>query len=858
MRPATPHCAPLGIRAMLAPSGSRKCGATTKDDAIDRALGPPPSPAPGHGPGPATAPVLTAATLLAAALREFPSGTAAGPGVRSPGRCRANAGNGWTPCRRRVAWPLGTCALVIALAVPMILSDSAVGAEDDWSRCSSAPLVPARPDSMADTEADSDSIHLSAFSADVTDEGITKLTGNVVAEQGTRQLESDELSYTPDLEVFDARGNVRVWDDGMFVSGDSARADIEHEVTTVSGTATYVIREWHGHGSAARISAIADERLTAADATYTTCDPDGPDDPDWRITASHVEFDRAADVGVARHAWLELDGTPVFYVPWFSFPLSDRRKSGFLSPTFGVDRSNGIDVTSPYYFNLAPNYDATLSARAMSERGVQAQGEFRFLSRTYGTGRAAARYLPFDREFDDDRAGFDIDHRHRWTSRWSTDARFEWVSDADFYEDFGANLAQASQTHLLRRMDANYLGDGWTTRVRFEDYLTADRTIPPAGRPYARIPQILFGTYGTERNRRVNVRTKAEVTYFEKEAHTSGMRADLRPSLSYPIRTAGTFLVPRVTLDVTQYALHAAEGVTLADDSPSRVLPILSLDGGMFLERPLVLQGRNLTHTLEPRLYYLHVPFERQSHLPDFDTSLSSFSFAQLFRENRYSGRDRIGDANQLTLALTSRLLDEGSDEVARASIGQIRYFRDREVVLGEGEEPDTTRVSDLVAEIEVRPSRGWRLRTGVQYDSNADRTTKGVVNVRYQPNRSSVVNAAYRFVRDADPSMYIEQADLSFAWPLGTHWRTVGRWNFALGEETDRTLEAFAGLEYESCCWGFRTVVRRFFRGDSADGEDRYSHGVFLQLELKGLTDAGGSAEAFLRRSIPGYENEF
>ena len=858
MRSSIPHGAPLGNRAMSAPFGSGEYGATTTDDAFDRAPGPRRSAARGHSPGPATVPVLSAVTFLAAGPREVPSGAAARPGVRSPDRCRANVANGRTPGRRRAFRPLGTCALVIALAVPMTLAVSAAGANDDWSRCSSAPLIPARPEPAAASGADPDAIHLSADSAGVTDEGIPKLTGNVVVEQGKRQLVSDELTYTPDLEVFDARGNVRVWDDGMFVSGDRAQADREHEVTTISGTAAYVVQDWHGHGSASRISAIADERLTAADATYTTCDPDGPDDPDWRITASHVEFDRAADAGVARHAWLEFNGQRVFYLPWFSFPLSDRRKSGFLSPTFGVDGSNGIEVTSPYYFNLAPNYDATLSARTMSERGVQTQGEFRFLSRRYGTGRAAARYLPFDRDFDDYRAGFDLAHRHRWTSRWSTDSRFEWVSDPEYYEDFGANLAQASQTHLLRRMDTDYLGDGWTTRVRFEDYLTVDRTIPPAGRPYARVPQILFRTYGTERNRAFNLRTNAEVTYFEKEAHTTGLRADLRPSVSYPIRTAGTFLVPRATLDITRYTLQATEGVTLDDDAPSRVLPILSLDGGVFMERSLALQDRNLTHTLEPRLYYLHVPFERQSHLPDFDTSLTSFSFAQLFRENLYSGRDRIGDANQLTLALTSRLLDEGSAEVARASIGQIRYFRDREVVLGESDEPETTLVSDLVADIEVRPSRGWRLRAGVQYDSDAGRTTKGAVNVRYQPNRSSVVNAAYRLVRDTNPSKSIEQADLSFAWPLGVHWRGVGRWNFALGEETNRTLEAFAGLEYESCCWSFRTVVRRFFRGDGAGDEDRYSLGVFLQLELKGLTDIGDSTDAFLTRSIPGYENEF
>ena len=742
------------------------------------------------------------------------------------------------------------------MAAPMIVADSAFGADDDWLLCSAGPQVPERPElEAAETDAGPDAIHLSADRVDVTDGGTSTLEGNVVVEQGTRLLRSDELSYTPDVEVFDATGNVRLWDDGVFLSGNSARADLEHDVTTITGDATFVLEDQHGRGTAAEISATGGERLTASEVTYTTCDPG---DSSWRITASQVEFDRARDVGGARNAWLEFHGLRVFYLPRISFSLSDQRKSGFLAPTFGVDDVTGVEVTSPYYFNLAPNYDATLAARAMSERGVQAQVEFRFLSQEFGAGRANARYLPFDRVFDDRRAALDLSHRNQWTSRLSTNSRFEWVSDARYYEDFGANLSQASRSHLPRRIDANYYGDGWTTLVRLEDYQTVDPAIPPVRRPHARIPQVLFRTFGAERNRALNLRMDAEFTYFEAQARTSGTRVDLRPSASFPIRTAGTFLVPRATLDITQYALDPAGGAALEDESPSRMLPIVSLDSGMFLERPLAFKDRRLTHTIEPRLYYLYVPFERQAHLPIFDASRSSFSFAQLFRENRYTGKDRVGDANQLTLALTSRLLADDSTEIARASIGQIRYFRDREVVLGDGHQPETTNASELVAEVEARPSRTWRFRAGLQYDPDAGRTTKSALNVRYQPNRRSVLNAVYRRVRDANPSKTIEQADLSVAWPLGTHWRTVGRWNFALGEETNKTLEAFAGLEYESCCWGLRAVVRRFLRSPGGGDEDRYSHGVFLQLELKGLTSVGDSTEAFLTRSIPGYENEF
>ena len=329
---------------------------------------------------------------------------------------------------------------------------------------------------------------------------------------------------------------------------------------------------------------------------------------------------------------------------------------------------------------------------------------------------------------------------------------------------------------------------------------------------------------------------------------------DLRPSVAWPLRTSSAFVVPKVALHFTQYALDRAEDDAYMEDAPSRWTPSFSLDGGVFLERPLTLRGRSLTHTIEPRLYYLHVPFRRQDDLPVFDTSRFSFNFAQLFREDRFSGRDRLGDADQVALALTSRLLDDRGGELARASVGQIRYFRDRRVTLDATEGPETARSSDVVAEVEARLARRWRVRTGFQYDAGTGRTARNTFSVRYRPDERRVVNATYRRVRDAGPEEAVEQADLSFAWPIGRDWRAVGRWNFALNEEENRTLEAFGGLEYESCCWGIRLVARRFLSGSS----DSYSNGIFLQLELKGLTGVGHDADAFLERSIPGYEDEF
>ena len=749
---------------------------------------------------------------------------------------------------------------LLAPAVLAVFANAALGADDGAAQCGPGFKVPERP-AAESTEPDADpaTIRLSADAADTTEDGASRLTGNVRIEQGERLLASDELVYDQSDQVIEATGNVRFWGDGVYVAGDRARAEIENESIAIKPATAFMIEGELGRGEASSIRTVGTERMTANDAAYTTCDPGNSGDTDWRITASRVEFDRARDSGVAHDTWFELKGRRVFYLPWLSFPLSSQRKSGFLTPTWGSGRAGSVEVTTPYYFNLAPNHDATLAARTMSDRGVQAQGEFRFLSRAWGFGRLAAEFLPYDAEFDDDRTAFDLTHRHEWADRWSTDTRLEWVSDPAYLQDLGTDLSQTSRIYLPRRFDASYRGDDWDALVRFQDFQTLDRTILPHDRPYARLPQVLLRTTAPERNRALNFSTTAELAYFDQRSVTTGARVDLRPSLTYPIRGAGAFVTPRAALHFTQYNLNRSEAEASLNEKPERLVPSVSLDGGVFFERPVTLDSRSLTHTVEPRLHYLLVPYSRQDDLPNFDTSRPSFSFDHLFRENRFSGGDRLGDANQLTLAVTSRLLDERGGELARASLGQIRYFRDRRIVLDEGDRPETTDVSDLVAELEARPARKWRLRASLQYDPDVSRADKNTVHLRYQQDRRSVVNAAYRRVRDMDPEETVEQADLSFAWPMGSHWRAIGRWSFALDEDTERTLEAFGGLAYESCCLAFRAVARRFLsNADRSDDEDRYSNGLFLQLELKGLTGSGSRPDALSTRGIPGYENEF
>ena len=749
--------------------------------------------------------------------------------------------------------------LLLAFALPAGLAGTAGGADDNWLQCGPGFRLPERP-ALDATEpgADPGTIDLSADEAELVEEGVSKLTGNVLVRRGSQQLRSDEIVHDSSGEVLEARGDVRFWDEGVFVAGEGARAEIGEDVVVFTSESSYMLERAHAHGDAAEIRAFGNDRVTASDVSYTTCNPG---DADWRITAREVELDRVADVGIARGASLEFMGARLLYLPRISFPLSSRRKSGFLTPSFGTSSASGAEVALPYYFNLAPDRDATLTARAMSDRGVQARGELRFLSRAYGSGRFAAEHLPHDSKFDGDRTAFDLVHRHRWSDGWSTDARFEWVSDREYLEDLGASLSQSSRSHLPRRFDATWRGDGWDALVRIQDFLTLDRTVGPQDRPYAQLPRVVVRTSRPERNLAPNLGLEAELTYFDQDGRTTGTRTDLQPFVTFPSYSPGAFVRPKAALHVTAYDLNRTDEEEAAglDDEPARVLPSLSLDTGLFLERPVTFSGRSLTHTIEPRFHYLHVPYERQDELPTFDTVRPGFSFAQLFRENRFAGRDRFGDTSQATFALTSRLLDERGGERARASIGQIRYFRDRKVTLDPGASAETSRSSDLVAEIEARPARDWRLRAGLQYDTGDDRTEKSALNARYRPDPRSVVNVGYRFVRDTGVAdRTIEQADLSFAWPLGPEWRAVGRWSYALNDDRKRTLEAFGGLEYDSCCWGFRAVVRRLRRGGLASGGDEYSNAVYLQIELKGLTGVGDTTEALLTRGIPGYENEF
>jgi len=705
-------------------------------------------------------------------------------------------------------------------------------------------------------ENDSASTYLQADESNLSEGNILTMEGNVQVRQGTKYLSADVARYDKLSETVDVPGNIKIWDTGHYIIGESAHIDLASDQSQIEN-ASFLLVNRHGHGTASQVSMRDSNQITAKNATYTTCtpspgrfsiEPAGEKDTkteSWWLTAKKIKLDKRKDKGTARDVMVKLKNIPIFYTPYLTFPLSDKRKTGFLVPSFGVSDSNGAEITTPFYWNIAPQQDATLAVREMANRGALLQGEYRYLT-GIGNGRIGLEFLPNDKLRNEDRTAFRLEHTGELSARWRTDVDFNWISDKNYFEDMGTSLDMSSTRFFERRADISYSGDRWWARGRVQGYQILDDKISVKSRPHEQLPQLRFGTRFPEHNRTFNFQLQGEWVNFQGGFGATGTRLDIMPSVSYPLRTASTFLTPKLSLRHTQYDLSGTGAGN--SSTPKRTLPIFSLDSGIFLERKAHLGKHAYTHTLEPRLYYLFVPYDNQDNIPVFDTGEYTFSFGNLFREYRFSGSDRVGDAHQVSLALTTRLLDERTaKEVFRASVGQIRYLRDRKVYLPEQISFDTENSSEIITEIAAKVANQWQVLSGLQYDIQENTATKTNLSLRYKPDEQRVFNFGYRHDRAHE-----EQANTSFRWPLTRNWGAIVRWTYALPES--RTIETVVGFEYDSCCWGTRVMLQRFL--SSTDGD--FSNAFFVQLELKGLAGVGKKAGQFLTRSVPGYQNRF
>ena len=715
-------------------------------------------------------------------------------------------------------WSSHLPRLRLAVLIGALAACPARAAEECPAASAAAPAV---TDDIS--VADDGRVRVTADRATTVLDRFSVFSGDVELRRGVLRVQADELRYDEVGNRLDAHGNVRI---GTNTGDDVSTPEVGFDLGTDrghTGAAAFRLGDNRGRGRADRIHFEGRDRLRLNGVRFTSCPP-GQDH--WFLNARRMLLDNAKGEGTARSVTLEFMHVPILYAPWFSFPLTDARKTGFLVPRFGESSTRGVNVAAPYYLNLAPQYDDTITPAFMSRRGAMLRNEFRYLGESYN-GDLEVEYLPNDNVFGDNRSALRYIHAQTISPRVTASLDIQSVSDKDYLADLGETTEVTSSTHVPSSATLNYGGRNIQAGVLVKSYQTLDPTIAVTDEPYERLPQMFaIADYPLGYNRpRLGI--DSEYTFFNRSAGVTGHRVDLLPSVSIPWRTAYGYVTPKAGLHYTAYDLQGATNST-----PERSLGVFSLDSGMFFDRPARLFGGDFTQTLEPRIYYLYVPYEDQDSFPNFDSGTPDFNFDNLFRENRFLGRDRVGDADQVTVAATTRFLDVGTGiERLRLSAGQTIYFSEQSVNIPSGVQSDDR--TDLVLETRAWLRSDWYLRGTWQADlSNAD-TSKGNLYLTYHPAPDRIVNVAYRYLRDQQ-----NQVDLSSQWPVAGRWTLFGRWNYSTLDSD--TLQAYAGFSYRRCCWAVRAAATHRILGNGVPDS-----GFLFEFELTGLSKSGPASES-------------
>jgi len=695
------------------------------------------------------------------------------------------------------------------------------------------------------TESDTEIPRVKAEADNVVSEGgVVTLEGNTNIAFKDRVLNAENAKYLPETGEVLIEGAVSFASDGIKLESRDAKIDMDDNLFS-TGESNYEI-DLNGKratGGAAQMARNDEGHYVLKEGTYSTCPAD---DKSWFIKADDIVLYPEEGIGTAKNITLNFKGLPLLAIPRFSFPISPKRKTGFLAPVIARRENTGFELHVPWYWNIRPNLDATFVPRFTQKRGAQLQSEFRYLNRQ-GRWQFDNEYLN-DRERNNERRVFtQLQHVGQFNSEWSSNIDASRVSDGDYFSDLGDSAQVASITHLERRADLTFKRGPYEFISRLQTYQTVDSEIEDFNKPYKRLPQFLFSYEPKKDKYGIRARLDSELVYFDRDASITGSRFDLHPRLTIPIARDAWFFKPTLAYRFTHYALNNQD-----EDEKSRIsrnLSTVSVDSGLYFDRTIDLKGS--VQTLEPRLFYLRVPHQKQSGIPLFDSTEFDFNISQLFRENRFSGSDRVADANQVSLALTTRFIDGASGaEDFRASIGQIFYAEDRRVALiGDG--VDTRDTSDVVGEVAADLSNDWDFTGKMQWNPDDRQTVRGSMLVSYRPEPNKIINFGHRIVNTVRRGEN-EQLDFSVLWPIKNNWVVAGRWNYSL--DADQSIETLLGLQYDSCCWAARFAAKRFVTNDGSDHDTT----LFLQLVLKGLAPIGQSYGGLLEDAILGYRDEF
>ncbi len=783
--------------------------------------------------------------------------------------------------------------------------------------------------------------HLVEITSDQTlfaQHGTSILDGNItVIQQGQEVTASKGYLYrnptTGRISAVDLMGHVNLREPDSLIIANKAHLDLEKKSqklqeisyrTTVYGStntrppapsnkalqAPRQVIQLSAWGTASEFNKDQPKIYHFSQASYSTCPPNTNI---WHVQAKHIELNRNTGRGVATQARLYIKEVPVFYSPYLNFPIDNRRQTGFLFPGFGSSNRFGPYFQTPFYWNLAPNYDTTITPLFMKKRGLQANDLFRYITPSSG-GQIRMSITPSDRAFqtlqttsqnkyqyvndptvqanlrrlENDsttRGSFAWQNRTRFNEHWSSNVDYNYVTDDYYLRDFGNGLTESTNNQLVQQADVNYRGKNWNFTTRMQQYQTLHPVdaLTATQNQYNRFPQlVLDGDYPDQRFG-LDYDIKNEVTHFDIRStpgtstkSPTGKRLHTQPSISLPLTWPAYYITPRVQLALTKYALGDVSNIM--SKSTSRALPIIDINTGMYFDRDIHFFGRDAQQTLEPQLYYLYVPYRNQYQIPVFDTTTNTLTYNQLFVDNRFSGLDRIGDANQVSAGVTTRFIDTDSGfERLRAGIAEIIYFKNRQVTICTIDDPycltssdardNTLRRSPIAGILAYQINPSWSLTGNSIWNTQLNQMDNQTITLQYHTDTARIVNLGYNFVRNGDiqPNLpatssgnNLKQVDVSFAWPVSNNWSAIGHWTKSVNEGHFQNL--LYGLQYDSCCWAARFVGGRTFTNlDVITGTPQYDNQIYFQFALRGLGNFGsGDPSQYVSSNIGSYNTNF
>ena len=698
---------------------------------------------------------------------------------------------------------------------------------------------------------------------------VVKLEGGVTVTQGNLKMTADRAEFDQSTNQVHLYGDVVVRQPGTKITGSNA------DMTTTNSFGNVIDARVLDYNSGARVTANKVTRrkedvLEMDQAVYTRCPPDRQD---WEMDSKHIRLNRASGRGEASHTVIRVADIPMFYTPYMNFPIDDRRQSGFLWPSIATGSGNGVDVSIPYYFNLAPNYDATLAPRFISDRGTMVEAEGRYLNR-FSNWVVTGSQLSDDKRTGTDRWFLGVQEHGQITSRFSTAIDYSKVSDDDYFRDFSvASLNIKRQTYLNQEVDLRYAYAGWYAQLTAQQYQNLDDLLQE---PYRKLPQLTFGRGASGANFKLDYSVLAEVTSFDLESRNSqlndlrptGDRVYVEPGISFPMRWAPGYIKPQFLLRHVSYNVYWPEEAGPQRKSPSVTVPQGILDAGLYFDRDFAFRDQHFLQTLEPRLYYLYSPYKNQTDQPNFDSAPLTFDYHQLFQPRRFTGHDRLEDFNQMSVGVTSRFIEtQTGRELANASLGQIFYFADRKVntltnlAPPDQRVPDSQANSSIAGQLTLQPNDPLWASANLLWSPDQNQVEQANTYIHYEPNARAIYNLGYRYNR-ANPevtTLYngIRQVDASAALPLTQHWRAFLRLNYDL--DLKSSLEDLVGIEYEDCCWRTRIMYQRAIFGEAINTigrtETKRDQAIMVEFQLKGLGGLGRRVSTLLEESIWGYK---